>query len=284
MPIPTQNTPVLVIFIRFSFIGRGDWLRWRNTDRGSRDPAQVGADLFDPKRLARRFASFETLTLPSLMAQTDRDFRCVILTSPQMPPADLARLRALIEPLPGAELLMSEAATVEDALSPLVTALQQEHGHLVQIRLDDDDALSVNFIARLRQSALRMRNFPHYAISASRGLVLWNWEDEPVELRQTDVAFMSVGTAARLPEGMTIFHHHHGALPRHFPALQDGRLFGFLYQRWSSSDSDRGPGRPRRSETVLPPAKLARVIEREFPFLVGVDLSSLRLPDDQTPG
>lgn len=65
--------------IRFSFYGITD-TRAKPDEDGT-----VLAQLYDETRMARRFFLFENLTLPSLIHQTDRDFRTVIMSSSVMP-------------------------------------------------------------------------------------------------------------------------------------------------------------------------------------------------------
>lgn len=264
--------PVFVIFIRFSFIGHGDWLRWRKAGNGSTDPEAVAAALYTEQRMERRFWAFENFTLPSLMAQVDKDFATILLTSPQMPAHHMKRLQAAAAQLPGATVLVSDEPSVEEALLEPVDALNQVSDHLVQLRLDDDDALSVNFIARLRDNSRKMAAYKTYAISHSRGLTLHNWDGAPRALRVTHLPFVGIGTAARMPRGASIFRFSHQGLSRNMPALQDPRDINFFHQRWSGSDTDKGPGIQRNAEREASDQELRRAIKNEFPFLTPLNL------------
>jgi len=85
----------IVGICRFSFLGKCDWAETTGPDGG--DPALMArrrAMLYAGERLARRFAAFETLCLPSVRAQADPDFRFWLLTSPEMPREWMERLRA----------------------------------------------------------------------------------------------------------------------------------------------------------------------------------------------
>jgi hypothetical protein len=132
--------------IRFSFYGVTDTRLKPNTD------GTALARLYDETRMARRFFLFENLTLPSLLAQTDSDFRTVIMSSSVMPDRFKDRLSALAARLPGAVV---EFSTYETGDKAFRTFMQQSAGFQgressVHFRLDDDDAVSVNYIARLR--------------------------------------------------------------------------------------------------------------------------------------
>ena len=73
----------LVVVTRSSFLGRSGW---------KSDAARDAALLFGPERLRLRTELFRTITLPSLVAQTDRDLTHVILTSGQLPHWAMAEL------------------------------------------------------------------------------------------------------------------------------------------------------------------------------------------------
>ncbi len=65
--------------IRFSFYGVTDTRAKPDSD------GSTLARLYDETRMARRFFLFENITLPSLVNQTDRDFRTVIMSSTVIP-------------------------------------------------------------------------------------------------------------------------------------------------------------------------------------------------------
>ena len=133
--------------IRFSFYGLTD-------TRTQPDPDGVAlARLYDETRMARRFFLFENLTLPSLLNQTDRDFRTVIMSSTVMPDRYKDRLNALAAKLPGAVVEYSHHERGDLAFHKYMVEASGYKGRAnsVHFRLDDDDAVSVNFIARLRE-------------------------------------------------------------------------------------------------------------------------------------
>jgi hypothetical protein len=132
--------------IRFSFFGQTD-TRLKPEDH---DAAQV--QLYNETRMARRFFLFENLTLPSLRAQTDRDFKIVIMSSDIMPERFKDRLRAITAQDGNVILDFSTRRNgafafrqhIEDSLGAGF------YKTAVHFRLDDDDALASNYIARLR--------------------------------------------------------------------------------------------------------------------------------------
>jgi hypothetical protein len=136
----------LIIVTRFSFLGRSGW-----KSEASRDAAL----LFDPERLRLRTELFRTVTLPSLAAQTDRDFTHVILTSAQLPPWAMAELKEACATAHGAEgrfvILARRPAPSAVHLRRYLQALAPEGGLVAQAVLDDDDGLATDFVADLRR-------------------------------------------------------------------------------------------------------------------------------------
>jgi hypothetical protein len=133
--------------IRFSFYGVSD-TRLKPTEDGS-----ALARLYDETRMARRFFLFENLTLPSLIAQTDRDFRTVIMSSDVMPDRFKDRLLGLAARLPGAVVEFSPHRKSDRAFQKFITEASGFRTREVSVhfRLDDDDALAASYIARLRK-------------------------------------------------------------------------------------------------------------------------------------
>jgi hypothetical protein len=132
--------------ISFSFYGTTD-TRERPDEEGA-----AFARLYDETRMARRFFLFENLTLPSLVQQTDRAFTTVLMSSDVMPDRFKDRLTRLAEQLPGAVVEFSPHRHGDQAFHKFVleAAGYKGRGSSVHFRLDDDDAVSVNYISRLR--------------------------------------------------------------------------------------------------------------------------------------
>ena len=125
---------------RFSFCGKGDW----RTSRSAKTPKEISAmrtkvavDLYTPERMELRFFLFENFLVPSLEAQLDKNFICLILTSDIMPDAYQVRLRDICAASPNLELLVSSEVTVHEALWPRISELNTLAGRpLVNFRID----------------------------------------------------------------------------------------------------------------------------------------------------
>jgi hypothetical protein len=133
----------IAILIRFSYPARNGF----KAGGGDGDAAR----LYDPVRLDRRFAMFQALTLPSLLAQTDPDFTCIFLIGQAMPEAARDRLAALVAPLRHA-VIHAEPPRFHYPATQLAfdAGLDPDAQRLVSVRLDDDDALALDYVAALR--------------------------------------------------------------------------------------------------------------------------------------
>ncbi len=137
----------IVYQTRFSYRGISGWK--------SREAADPGL-LYAEDRLADRFALFERITLPGLLAQSDGDFRHVVLTGSSMPRPWRLRLRELCLDTLGesrAEVIFAPPARPQRAFRRHLRRRFPRGRMLCQTVLDDDDALARDFTALLRKEA-----------------------------------------------------------------------------------------------------------------------------------
>ncbi len=266
----------IVGICRFSFLGKCDWAE--TTGKGG-DMARImerrRAMLYAPERLARRFAAFERLCLPSIRAQTDADFSFWLLTSPELPAEWLARLRGLCADLPQVRIIVSDSRDTQDALrQPLLQAAEAAGRPVIQFRVDDDDAFSRHHVARLRRHARRFADLPAFAISYPQGLVFGSYEGEPVSFWRAHQPFIGAGAAVRMRgPGRSIYAFNHFQLPKHFPGLTDVRGLGYVQTRWDEGDSVATIwARFPKWFQPLTAEDFQRDLAEDFPFLQGLDL------------
>ncbi|WP_232796552.1 putative rhamnosyl transferase [Roseovarius salinarum] len=116
------------------------------------------AFLYAPERLEERFRTFESFTLPALQAQSDPDFTFLVVIGQRMPPDAEARLRALLADMPQAVIQARPPERHRTAMFKAIEAVREDRGvPSLQFRMDDDDAVSVRFVERLRAAADRVR-------------------------------------------------------------------------------------------------------------------------------
>lgn len=211
------------------------------------DAPALEAHLYDEARLARRFAYLETIALPSLAAQTDGDFRLVILGGASLPFRHRKRLRALAEATPWLEVVFLERM---GALAAAKRAFRRGTGddatHVTGFRIDDDDAVAIDYVARTRDVADRviaagLAGRP-CAIAFSRG-VYWDLHDprQPFhgfrEAQPLGLACAMV-TTADLPT--CIYRYNHRRLGCYVPTyLEPGAAPMFLRTLHGHNDSGR---------------------------------------------
>ncbi len=129
--------------------------------------------LFDETRLEKRFEYFEKFTLPSLDSQEDKDFSILVRSSSLMPDVykkrltDIAKSRdyislAFLSPEVDAKKYEKEVLDVE--------LLDSEPGPVITFRLDDDDALSFDYISAVKK--YMCNDLRGFAISFPQGFIL----------------------------------------------------------------------------------------------------------------
>lgn len=228
---------------RFSFCGKGDWRR----SRAATSPAEIeamraetAAELYAPSRMELRFFLFENFLLPSLKAQTDKNFVCLVLTSDIMPEPYQERLRNLCAGDANLELLVSSETTVHQALWPRMSELNASAGRpLVNFRIDDDDCLSHDYVHELRSFMIRLGDRMPISYSRSNGLVITNYQtDDQMCVYQANLPFNSMGTAIRVHGERTIFSFGHNALHKRFPAIVDNSGMGYISIKIDGHDSE----------------------------------------------
>ena len=266
--------PVIGI-CRFSFCGNGDWAAYAgvgaNTDIDLLRLEQAER-LYDDARMALRFYLFETFLLPSLQAQTDPNFVLIVLTSDIMPAKHLKRLRKICDADDRICLVVSDATTVHDAVTPELTRLNSGLSRpLVQFRIDDDDCLSSDYVKELRAYMLRLGDVMPIAYSRSQGLVVTSYAAAAAtHIYRATLPFNSMGTAIRVHGNRTIFSFGHGALLRRFPAVVDNSGMGFISIKIDGHDS-----RPinmqehafRRAHSPVSPEDTDTILFKWFSFI-----------------
>ena len=106
-----------------------------------------------PDRLELRFMLFECTCLPSVEAQTDKDFKWIIIVDKDLAPEYRSRLEVLLKGRPNyfihtydPEVRMDELGWLEPYFSR-----DQDLNFVLSTNLDDDDALPRSFVSSVRE-------------------------------------------------------------------------------------------------------------------------------------
>ncbi|MBD3665974.1 putative rhamnosyl transferase [Sulfitobacter aestuariivivens] len=112
------------------------------------------AHLYDDARLEERFRLFETVALPCLRAQTDPHFGLIIVIGDQFPQHYRHRLEALIADLPQAIIHAEPPRKQREVMKEILNEARiDKEDPCLQFRFDDDDAVAVDFVEKLRAAA-----------------------------------------------------------------------------------------------------------------------------------
>ncbi|MEO0654202.1 MAG: glycosyltransferase [Pseudomonadota bacterium] len=272
-------------YIRFSYFGRSDARLARQT---ADDETRFRA-LYADRRMEERFYFFENLTLPSLRAQTDPDFRVLVLASNVMPDRYKTRLATAIADIPQVDVLYSDAAHVTDAINPAMgdmTAGIKEN--TVHFRLDDDDAICSDMVARLRARAPHAQ--PDELITYPNGFYLTHWDGAPHLVRKFE-PYIAIGFAFVNRPGQirNPYQCKHGSHYRLVPTSMDPRPYAYIHCAHPSSDTRDAQDRKFRNAlkhdvhygSERARNRIASTVQRRFP---GFTLEGLEALISNAPG
>lgn len=212
------NCPKILICTRFSFFGRSGW----KSDFAA-DPEM----LFEENRLRQRFWLFENITLPSLASQTSSDFHYYVLSSNLMPDWAKNQLDELCKTYVGEGRYTIRFAKFGRAKKFIRFILSDFAGNdpVAQVVLDDDDALSCDFVATLKSHLNEMDEFteentPRF-VTFPVGYVLGLREEDTRIWRHgykfINLGLTMIGTAAQ----KNIFAINHKSAPKIFGFTSD---------------------------------------------------------------
>ena len=188
----------------------------------------IADHIFSDARMALRFHIFETLVLPSLLRQSDDDFDLVILTAERLPDHHMERLRALIDTVPNIHLRPVSASRHYQLLKDAYNSIEPgDVSHRILFRLDDDDAMDINYIKRLKwtcRNLLKMHPLDTpYAIAFNRGFYVNMVDGENEVFDAVERAPLSTGTALLAPLDYTRnpYRYNHRALGQYYNLYTD---------------------------------------------------------------
>lgn len=214
--------------------------------------------LFDPERLRRRFAYFTELCLPSLAAQTDPDFVLVVLVSDLLPENAMQDLQALRNAYPFLRICVSEPmGPLQSSRRAFRRGLRQDTGFVTGFRIDDDDAVAVDFIARTRALADHMLDQgwasadTPVTIAFTRGLY-WHVADTGDRAFHDVRDYVPLGQASAMispvDARLNIFRFNHRHLPAHVRSWIDPTDIMFI--RGVHDGNDSGRSVPKRGDAM----------------------------------
>lgn len=196
---------------------------------------KTAAHLFSPERMALRFRLFENLCLPSLVRQSDPDFDLVVLTADAMPGEYLDRLRGLLDPLPSIHCMPVESALHYQLLKRGYNSVAVDDcTHRILFRLDDDDAVDVNFIKRTKRLSRRLSRAQGqktpFVISYNRGFYVDIKDGDNDVFDACEHAPLSTGTVLVAPvdHAPNPYRYNHRRLAQYYNTFSDISVPAFI--------------------------------------------------------
>ncbi|MFS4581200.1 putative rhamnosyl transferase [Phaeobacter sp. C3_T13_0] len=111
------------------------------------------AYLYADARMKERFRMLEMVALPCLRAQTDQNFTLVVVIGNSLPPEHIKRLQELTADIPQVQIRALPPGNHRQVMKEVLNEARNDLcAPCLQFRHDDDDAVSVDFIERLRQT------------------------------------------------------------------------------------------------------------------------------------
>lgn len=217
---------------RFSWLGLSDTGREL---QAMENPAKV---LWDPRRMAVRFHLFETLFLPSILAQTNRDFQLVLTTSKAMPQMYYDRLAQLIGGLPMFQINATDTGDIGSALKGIVKQSIETAINPVHFRVDDDDGLCATYIQRLRDLCAAHRFSEGTAISFPTGIV-GVYDGQRMRHAPSFKPYIAIGLAFVLGPNYwsNPFQVQHRRIGDYMPNFMDPSFYAYHYTRHSANNT-----------------------------------------------
>lgn len=214
-------------------------------DKGGDGLQNLEAFLYDPERLMRRFYLFEKLCLPSLLTQSDPDFTCIFLVGENFPQEARDHLAMLIAPLADARIISRAHDHNYAAIRKTFDGLSDDgFSHRTSFRLDDDDALCVDYIKRLKKTAHKLKPMCQpkepVAISFNRGFYVHVSGGKNRVLDACERTPLSVGPAlfAQAGHRENIYARNHRFLGQFFNLYSDVSEPSFIRAIHPDNDSD----------------------------------------------
>ncbi|MEM6620120.1 MAG: glycosyltransferase, partial [Pseudomonadota bacterium] len=212
----------IIGLVRFSYISKGGFAH-------SHDPQQEQERfIYDPARLERRFSLFEKLCLPGLKYQSDQDFKVIFLITQSFPRLWRDRLEEAVAGwAPGlvmAKPFMPQFRAIRACYEETV---REDVPFTTTFRLDDDDMLDRDFIARLKRVSLPLTGVKGdgapVIISFNRGVYLEIGAKGNRIFDACERTPLSVGTGMITPTGAreNVYSRNHRKLAAFFTAYSD---------------------------------------------------------------
>lgn len=269
----------VVGFCRFSFLGRGDWSRYRSIKAGDEDPKlfeDIAKELYESNRMERRLSTFENITIPSILSQSEKDSRYVVISSDIMPKIYKARLKDICAKCSQVELVFTKSTNLADATNPVLDRIQKFGNHAVQFRLDDDDAVSRRYVELIYEHSERLKDMSAYAITFNKGISAISYPAEDIWYAEYKIPFQSASSIIKFSHNnRSIFDVGHYAMQRSYTHIQDIQNYGAFMMKWPSDSRELSRNSLPSNTKEIEKSNFDKICKKYFPGLENVDIQSI---------
>ncbi len=221
--------------------------------------------LYAPERIENRFRHFEALTLPSISAQTDPRFTLLIVIGKSLPQQHKDRLHDLTTQIPQIKIVESDPMRHRIAMQRVIQTELRGHDDLsLQFRLDDDDAVGINFIHSIRRTtrlATKLhRNWNNMVLEYSSGYTVRLTQDG-ILAQKAETPFLSCGMAVlfRPDSSKTVMNYGHHKLHHTMPTLIDPQMDMYLRAVHDNNDSKAN----QKAKSLAPLDEAGQILFKE---------------------
>ncbi len=235
--------------------------------------------LYNPDRLEERFRLFEASTLPCFREQTDEDFQLLIVIGDCLPKPAFDRLHDLTAGVRQVRIVQHPSDTRKGHRQVMKTILNAArrgpNQPCIQFRHDDDDAVSVDFVERLRiatgEAEGLIRNNQTVGIDYTSGY-LARFGPQGIRASLVHKPLLGVGLGMYIAGGCThsIMNFAHQRVGRFMPVISypDAPMWVRTLNRFNDSK------RARSNTDALSP--LTPELEGEFIARYAIDQNIVR--------
>lgn len=250
----------------------------RGFRKTSKDLDAVRARLYTEERLNHRLFLLEHVVLPALEAQTDRDFRVVMVLGDTLPEPFRARLLSLIARVPQIEPVFSAEGERQAwvARREMIRLRDPDAEAVAEFRLDDDDAVSVDFVETTRQIFGDIRNIYDkaglFGLDYSRGYLM-RTDGAECNISPVKTRFWSPGQAVYMRPGekRSVLDFHHLQFWHEMPTMIWVDKPMFVRGSHHDNDSNVPDYGPRMRKFEMREGQLKRSLQKRF----GIDRDAL---------
>lgn len=261
----------VIAICRFSYPGIGGF----QVEHASL--AERIAYLYAPERMEERFRTFETITLPPLRAQSDPDFIFQVIIGETLPEVYRARLDALLSDVPQAVVMALPPGRHRPIMQAAINEVRAfDTEPCLQFRMDDDDAVAIRYVERLRDVAGDLhklsRRHRHLAIDFNQGYIA-RPGPEGLAVAPTKVPYTTAALALMIQPKveLTVMNFAHAKVAQNMPTVTFSGEDMLIRGHNDYNDSRQKPGVKQVKLSALDAAG-----EAHFKQVYGIDAEHVR--------